>query len=333
MYFSQLNKRWGTEGDSCRCTSCSYSCHLHVLSPIHTADETKLSSRVGVGGVYMNSRRLPTDLAMRTHNAAVSVTTADGCVHTDDTTKLLPTSCKFVYTPPTRRDSTVSSRRRRRCVLGFTASVFLAAPIKRGGVICAVECVTVRYRNSTTALMRQNWTDKKKSQWTRWTSHWDYSPCGTLQNYFLQWWSLDRVLSLKLIIPRKARALLYNVFRLFRSRESPGRMILCTIGVGDGGAWGAFAPPPKKKSDKNILPLKVDWAPTTICSVKSSVCGCGVYVKYWPCVYKNVEVWSQKLSWYSSRSYCMIRTQTSVICDSNGLRLSTNCDNWLLIAY
>ena len=41
------------------------------LSPIHTADETKLFCRVGVGGVYMNSRRLPTDLAMRMHNAAV----------------------------------------------------------------------------------------------------------------------------------------------------------------------------------------------------------------------------------------------------------------------
>ena len=26
---------------------------------------------VGVGGVYMNSQRLPTDSAMRTHNAAV----------------------------------------------------------------------------------------------------------------------------------------------------------------------------------------------------------------------------------------------------------------------
>ena len=67
----------------------------------------------------MNSRRLPTDSAMRTHNADVWVTTADGCVHTDDTTKLSPTSCEFVYTPPTRQDSTVSSRRRRRCVLGF----------------------------------------------------------------------------------------------------------------------------------------------------------------------------------------------------------------------
>ena len=34
-------------------------------------DETVLSRRVGVGGVYMNWRRLPTDSAMRTHNAAV----------------------------------------------------------------------------------------------------------------------------------------------------------------------------------------------------------------------------------------------------------------------
>jgi len=51
------------------------------------------------------------------------VTTADGCVHTDDTTKLSPTSCEFVYTPPTRRDSTVSSRRRRRCVLGLNHSI------------------------------------------------------------------------------------------------------------------------------------------------------------------------------------------------------------------
>ena len=86
-------------------------------------DETVKSRRVGVGGVYMTSRRLPTDSAMRTHNAAVWVTTADGCVHTDDMTKLSPTSCKFVYTPPTRRDSTVSSRRR--CVLGLNAQTKL----------------------------------------------------------------------------------------------------------------------------------------------------------------------------------------------------------------
>ena len=84
--------------------------YLSPLSPIHTAD---------AGGVYMNLRRLPTDSAMRTHNAAVTqFTTDDGCVHTDDTTKLSPTSCEFVYTPPTRRDSTVLSRRR--CVLGIS---------------------------------------------------------------------------------------------------------------------------------------------------------------------------------------------------------------------
>jgi len=29
------------------------------------------------------------------------VTTADGCVHTYDTTKLSPTSCEFLFTPPT----------------------------------------------------------------------------------------------------------------------------------------------------------------------------------------------------------------------------------------
>jgi len=80
-------------------------------------DETVLSRRVG--GVYM----------IRTHNTAVGgqftilVTTADGCVHTDDMTKLSPTSCEFVYTLPTRRDSTVSSRRRRRCVLGLTSAL------------------------------------------------------------------------------------------------------------------------------------------------------------------------------------------------------------------
>jgi len=42
------------------------------------------------------------------------------CVHTDDTTKLSPTSCEFVFTPPTPTRQTVSSRRRRRCVLGIS---------------------------------------------------------------------------------------------------------------------------------------------------------------------------------------------------------------------
>ena len=48
--------------------------HTDSLSPIHTADadETRQFRHVGVGGVYMNLRRLPTDSAMRTHNAAVS---------------------------------------------------------------------------------------------------------------------------------------------------------------------------------------------------------------------------------------------------------------------
>ena len=99
-------------------------------------DETVESRRVGVGGVYMNSRRLPTDSMMRTHNAAVWVTTADGCVHTDDTTKLSPTSCEFVYTPPTRRDSTVSSRRRRRCVLGFKASYEALSTMLTSSIVC-----------------------------------------------------------------------------------------------------------------------------------------------------------------------------------------------------
>ena len=85
-------------------------------------DETVESRRVG--GVYMNSRRLLTDSAMRTHNAAVGYD-CRRCVHTNDTMKLSPSSCEFVYTPPTRRDSTVSSRRRRRCVLGFRNTVCL----------------------------------------------------------------------------------------------------------------------------------------------------------------------------------------------------------------
>ena len=100
---------------------------MQPLSPIHTADadETKLFCRVASASAVCtwirdDCRRI------RTHNTAVGgqftvlVTTADGCVHTDDTTKLSPTSCEFVYTPPTRRDSTISSRRR--CVLGFRFS-------------------------------------------------------------------------------------------------------------------------------------------------------------------------------------------------------------------
>ena len=38
---------------------------------MHTADADEMKLFCRVGGVYMNSRRLPTDSAMRTHNAAV----------------------------------------------------------------------------------------------------------------------------------------------------------------------------------------------------------------------------------------------------------------------
>jgi len=91
-------------------------------------DETVLSRRVG--GVYMNAGRpynshttvSTTADGFGDANAQRSrrpwpslqycsqcVTTADGCVHTDDTTQLSPTSCEFVFTPPTRLDSFVSS--------------------------------------------------------------------------------------------------------------------------------------------------------------------------------------------------------------------------------
>jgi len=121
---------WMSPPSLCSKSSRMNLTHKH-LSPIHTADadETKLFCRVASAvctWIRDDCRRI------RTHNTAVGgqftilVTTAGGCVHTDDTTKLSPTSCEFVYTPPTRRDSTVSSRRRRRCVLGITYSHVVA---------------------------------------------------------------------------------------------------------------------------------------------------------------------------------------------------------------
>ena len=90
-----------------------------LLSPIHTADETKLLSRRrcvhefattadGFGDANAQRSRRPWPSLQY---CSQWVTTADGCVHTDDTTKLSPTSCEFVYTPPmpTRLDSFVSS--------------------------------------------------------------------------------------------------------------------------------------------------------------------------------------------------------------------------------
>jgi len=57
---------------------------------------------------------LVTDSAMRTHNAAVG---RDPIYNTVANGSRLPTG---VFTPPTQRDSTVSFRRRRRCVLGIS---------------------------------------------------------------------------------------------------------------------------------------------------------------------------------------------------------------------
>ena len=66
------------------------------------------------------SRRIASALAVCTwiRDDCRRIRRCERTTHTDDTTKLSPTSCEFVYTPPTQRDSTVSSRRRRRCVLG-----------------------------------------------------------------------------------------------------------------------------------------------------------------------------------------------------------------------
>ena len=91
-----------------------------VLSPIHTADAdaTKLFCRVAsTSAVCTCVRRLPTDSAMRTHNAAV------GRYPVHD--------CRRVCRPTHRRhdetvaNSTVSSRRRGRCVLGFIYVVYI----------------------------------------------------------------------------------------------------------------------------------------------------------------------------------------------------------------
>jgi len=48
------------------------------------------------------------------------VTTADGCVHTDDRTNCRQLAANSCTHRRRRRDKTVSSRRRRRCVLGIS---------------------------------------------------------------------------------------------------------------------------------------------------------------------------------------------------------------------
>ena len=62
--------------------------------------------------IFVNFTIFSTMTSLRRHSSAQEivnwVTTADGCVHTDDTTKLSPTSCEFVFTP-TRQNSFVAS--------------------------------------------------------------------------------------------------------------------------------------------------------------------------------------------------------------------------------
>jgi len=73
-------------------------------------------------------------------NCKLGHTTADGCVHTADTTQLDFVVSKFAqtrrhcrqlsatqYTPPTRLNSTVALRRR--CVLGFSVHIVVATVV------------------------------------------------------------------------------------------------------------------------------------------------------------------------------------------------------------
>ena len=82
-------------------------------------DEIVESRRVG--GVYTNSQLVGNSFVVSsvwTHPSAVVTHTAALCVRIAES---VGSRREFMYTPttPTRRDSTVSARRRRRCVLGL----------------------------------------------------------------------------------------------------------------------------------------------------------------------------------------------------------------------
>ena len=84
-------------------------------------DETVESRRVG--GVYMNLQLVGDSFVVSsvwTHPSAVVTHTAALFVHIAES---VGSRREFMYTPPTRRDLTVSSRRRRRCVLGLMANL------------------------------------------------------------------------------------------------------------------------------------------------------------------------------------------------------------------
>ena len=113
-------------------------------------DETVLSRRVGVGGVYMNSRRLPTDSnAEHSRRRPVYNSAANG--------PRLPTG---VFTPTTRRNcrqlvANSCTHRRRDETRQFRL-------VGVGGVYWAYAIVT-----SPFSLTKQNQADGERGQGTR----------------------------------------------------------------------------------------------------------------------------------------------------------------------
>jgi len=91
---------------------------LFVKPNTHRRRDETVESR-GVGGVYTNSQLVGDSFVVSsvwTHPSAVVTHTSALCVRIAES---VGSRLEFMYTPPTRRDSTVSSRRRRRCVLGL----------------------------------------------------------------------------------------------------------------------------------------------------------------------------------------------------------------------
>ena len=109
-------------------------CLLVLLKPNthrrRRLDETVESRRFG--GVYTNSQLIGDSFVVSsvwTHPSAVVTHTATLCVRIAES---VGSRREFMYTPttPTRRDWTVSSRRRRRCVLGFRLFFYFIRPCK-----------------------------------------------------------------------------------------------------------------------------------------------------------------------------------------------------------
>ena len=139
-----------------------HTCWLCALSPIHTADATQLSSWVA-SAVWTHQSSVVTQFPIfcRIVNW---VRTADGRVHTADTTQLNRINSQHVQFRNFRRQSSwascefntyrrrVESRRRRRCVLGISVAVkmkcaFLVVRLhtENWHVSCLHEFVVVTY--------------------------------------------------------------------------------------------------------------------------------------------------------------------------------------------